>query len=117
MNLERYVGGKGKENLLLTKNFKSSSIRPNQLSVDVSCFSGLSSPQRFDDVLIFHAGTKRTKDGDIMTSGGRVLTIVGQNETLLGARKLALSALNLIHFEGCIHRTDIAFRALVFENR
>jgi phosphoribosylamine---glycine ligase len=64
-----------------------------------------------DEVLVFHAGTKR-KNGDIVTAGGRVLGITGVGSSLLQARERAYGAAAQISFEGRHLRTDIAMRAL-----
>jgi phosphoribosylamine--glycine ligase len=42
-----------------------------------------------DDVLVFHAGTRRDGDGRIVTAGGRVLTVVGLGPDLASARARA----------------------------
>jgi len=59
------------------------------------------------DILIFHAGT-RLKSGQILTSGGRVLTVVAMGKTLAEARKKVYANLPRIHFDGCHYRKDIA---------
>ncbi|MFD0960188.1 phosphoribosylamine--glycine ligase [Paenibacillus chungangensis] len=62
--------------------------------------------------LVFHAGTAQ-KDGDIVTSGGRVLGIVGLGRDIAEARARAYEAVSVIQFEGKQNRTDIAAKALV----
>jgi phosphoribosylamine--glycine ligase len=42
-----------------------------------------------DDVLVFHAGTRRESDGRLVTAGGRVLTVVGRGPDLAAARERA----------------------------
>jgi len=59
-----------------------------------------------EDILVFHAGTAR-KEG-IVTSGGRVLTVVGRGATVEEARARAYANVPRVHFEGCHYRTDIA---------
>jgi phosphoribosylamine--glycine ligase len=61
-----------------------------------------------DDVLVFHAGTRRDGDGRIVTAGGRVLTVVGLGPDLASARARAYAGAAVITFEGCHYRTDIA---------
>ncbi len=68
---------------------------------------GLEMASQLPDVLIFHAGT-RQQDGQVLTSGGRVLNLVGIGDTLESARQNAYRALNYIHFEGMQYRSDIA---------
>lgn len=68
---------------------------------------GLEQATRQPEVLIFHAGTRR-ENGSIISSGGRVLNIVGLGETLADARQRAYAATEQIHFEGMQYRKDIA---------
>jgi phosphoribosylamine--glycine ligase len=56
---------------------------------------------------LFHAGT-RVANGDIVTSGGRVIAITALGETLELARNRAYQAAERIYFEGCHYRRDIA---------
>ncbi|MFD0589969.1 phosphoribosylamine--glycine ligase [Paenibacillus sp. GCM10027627] len=62
--------------------------------------------------LVFHAGTAM-KDGELVTSGGRVLGIVGRGRDIAEARARAYEAASVIEFEGKQNRTDIAAKALV----
>jgi len=59
------------------------------------------------DILVFHAGTK-LEAGQILTSGGRVLTVVAMGKTIAEAREKVYDNLPRIHFEGCHYRKDIA---------
>jgi len=68
---------------------------------------GLEQASQSPDVLIFHAGT-RTENGQIVTSGGRVLNVVGLGNTLTQARENAYRAVQQIHFEGMHYRGDVA---------
>lgn len=63
-----------------------------------------------DDVLVFHAGTRRDDDGRLVTAGGRVLTVVARGATLAAARARVYANLPRIHFDGMHYRTDIAAR-------
>jgi len=60
--------------------------------------------------LVFHAGTAR-RDGQLLTSGGRILNVTGLGDTLEEARTRAYDACELIAFEGARFRRDIAARA------
>jgi phosphoribosylamine--glycine ligase len=60
-----------------------------------------------EDIVVFHAGTRRTADGYI-TSGGRVLTVVAAGENLDEARKRAYENLGRVSFDGSFYRRDIA---------
>jgi len=59
------------------------------------------------DVLVFHAGTK-VGPKQVVTSGGRVLTVVATGETITEAREKVYATLPRVHFEGCYYRKDIA---------
>ena len=59
-----------------------------------------------EDILVFHAGTA-TREG-VVTSGGRVLTVVAKGEALDEARARVYANIPRIHFEGCHYRRDIA---------
>ena len=61
------------------------------------------------DVLVFHAGTK-AKGGQILTDGGRVLTVAATGKTIAEARAKVYCNIPHIHFEGCHYRKDIAAR-------
>lgn len=63
------------------------------------------------DVLVFHAGTRATNDG-LVTSGGRVLTIVGRGATFEAAIARAYDAVARVRFDGMHFRRDIGRRAL-----
>ena len=63
-------------------------------------------------VLVFHAGTQLRDDGAVVTSGGRVLTVVAVAPTLAQARERAYENAARIDFEGRQYRTDIALREL-----
>ena len=65
-----------------------------------------------DDTITFHAGTKFNDKGELVTSGGRVLCVVGLGDDLHQARDKAYKALDKIHFDGMQYRKDIGHRAL-----
>jgi phosphoribosylamine--glycine ligase len=58
-------------------------------------------------ILVFHAGT-RLESGQVLTSGGRVLTVVATGKTIAEARKKVYANIPRIHFDGCHYRQDIA---------
>ncbi len=61
------------------------------------------------DIMVFHAGTKLdSESGQILTNGGRVLTVVATGKTIAGAREKVYANISRIHFEGCHYRKDIA---------
>lgn len=59
---------------------------------------------------VFHAGTAM-KDGQLVTSGGRVLTVCAEAENLQDAIASAYEGVEKINFEGAHFRKDIAARA------
>jgi len=68
---------------------------------------GIDAAAKVPGVVVFHAGTKQDPDGRIVTSGGRVLNVVGKAPTMAEARRRAYEACNLINFEGKTLRRDI----------
>lgn len=71
-----------------------------------SVIEGLEDASKMDHVLIFHAGTQ-LKEGKVVTTGGRVLTVVGLGHSLEEARTRAYAAVEAIHFGGMQYRKDI----------
>jgi len=71
--------------------------------------SGIPAPT--NDQIVFHAGTK-LHDGNLLTSGGRVLCVVGLADTVKAAQQKAYSAIEQIHLDGMQYRKDIGFRAI-----
>ncbi|MBI3997638.1 MAG: phosphoribosylamine--glycine ligase, partial [Armatimonadetes bacterium] len=61
------------------------------------------------DALVFHNGTA-VRNGRLVTAGGRVLTVVGQADSLAAAREAAYRAAGRTHFEGMHFRRDIGVR-------
>lgn len=73
--------------------------------IDVSGVAGM------DDVLVFHAGTRKAGSGWVST-GGRVLTVVGLGADLAAARARAYEAVRRLRVPGLVYRRDIAARPL-----
>jgi len=73
--------------------------------------SGLAECAKMPDVHVFHAGT-RHENGEVFSSGGRVLAVTGLGDTIAAARDLAYAAVGKIDFEGCHYRRDIALAAV-----
>ena len=73
--------------------------------------TGIADAEALDGVTVFHAGTK-VADGQVLTSGGRVLNVTALGDTFAGARELAYKAAELIDFDGKQFRTDIGAKAL-----
>lgn len=63
-------------------------------------------------VVVLHAGTRNSEDSGLVSSGGRVLTVCAQAETIGAARDLAYGQIDKIEAPGCFWRKDIGWRAL-----
>jgi phosphoribosylamine--glycine ligase len=63
-----------------------------------------------EDVVLFHAGTKRTEDGTLVTSGGRVLAVTALAATVTEAAERSRAAAERIRYEGRHYRRDIGWR-------
>jgi phosphoribosylamine--glycine ligase len=61
---------------------------------------------------VLHAGTRRRDDGAIVSSGGRVLSIMGVGATLAEARDRAYALAKTVDLPGGQQRSDIALRAV-----
>jgi phosphoribosylamine--glycine ligase len=68
-------------------------------------------PEENAECVTFHAGTT-LKDNTLVTSGGRVLCVVGLGDSVKIAQKQAYAAIERIHFDGAQFRRDIGWRAL-----
>jgi phosphoribosylamine--glycine ligase len=58
-----------------------------------------------------HAGTARRQDGAVVSSGGRVLSVVGTGADLAAARSVAYDIIGSIRLPGSHFRTDIGLAA------
>ncbi len=63
---------------------------------------------------VFHAGTT-TEEDQVVTSGGRVLCVVGLGDTVAGAADQAYDAVDRISWEDVYFRRDIGHRAIARE--
>jgi phosphoribosylamine--glycine ligase len=73
--------------------------------------SGLAEAAGIEGVTVFHAGTARS-EGEIVTSGGRVLGVTATGGDLGEALAGAYAGARAIRFEGSQYRSDIGHRAL-----
>ena len=73
--------------------------------------SGLDVAAGIDGVIVFHAGTVR-RDGQVVTAGGRVLTVVGRGNSFEDAIDRAYAGVSRISFDGMHYRRDIGRKAL-----
>ena len=70
--------------------------------------TGIEAAEELDDVHVLHAGTGTTEHGELVATGGRVLSIVALGPTVEEARARAYEAVERISLEGAQYRTDIA---------
>jgi len=61
---------------------------------------------------VFHAGTQRGPHGDLLTAGGRVLSVCALGPDLVGALKRAYAAVAEIQWPSKVFRRDIGRRVL-----
>ena len=73
--------------------------------------SGLKEVSRMEDVFVFHAGTA-SKDGQMITNGGRVLGVTGLGRDIPRAIEKTYQAVKKVSWEGAHYRTDIGQKAL-----
>jgi phosphoribosylamine--glycine ligase len=73
--------------------------------------SGLDAAAGVPNAVVFHAGTAR-RNGQLVTAGGRVLTVVGRGATYGDAIDTAYAAASTIRFDGMQYRRDIGLKAL-----
>jgi phosphoribosylamine--glycine ligase len=76
-----------------------------------SVISGLSALSDQQDVVVFHAGTKE-KNGEIVSDGGRVLTVTARAATIKAAQSSAYDAVDKIYWPEGFCRRDIGWRAI-----
>ncbi len=68
-------------------------------------------PAAGEDYHVFHAGTA-LKDGEVVASGGRVLTVTALGHNVRTAQRRAYEVADRIRFDGMQLRRDIGYRAL-----
>ena len=73
--------------------------------------TGLDEAAAVPRALVFHAGTSK-RDNDLVTAGGRVLTVVGRGSSYEKAIEVAYEAASRIHFDGMQYRRDIGRKAV-----
>ena len=77
--------------------------------------TGLPSVEQ-DDVHVFHASTA-SKDGQIVTAGGRVLCATAIGPSVSSAQQQAYRLAEQIRWNGSFYRTDIGYRAIAREQQ
>jgi phosphoribosylamine--glycine ligase len=69
-----------------------------------------------DDTCVFHSGTKKNSRGEILTNGGRVLSVTSLGDTLEGAKNRSYSVVSQIHWgeNEEYYRKDIALKGIKY---
>jgi phosphoribosylamine--glycine ligase len=73
--------------------------------------SGIEDAEALDGVHVLHAGTGLSEAGELVSAGGRVLSVVALGADLADARRRAYEGVAKIDLKGSHHRTDIALKA------
>jgi phosphoribosylamine--glycine ligase len=73
--------------------------------------AGIEQAEATPGVSVYHAGTA-IRDGQLVTAGGRVLTVVGRGRDFAEAISRAYAGVTPIHFDGLQFRRDIGRKAL-----
>ncbi|WLD12325.1 phosphoribosylamine--glycine ligase [Planctellipticum variicoloris] len=73
---------------------------------------GLDDAAQIEDAKVFHAGTVRGEDGQILTDGGRVLGVTALGDTISQAKLRAYQTVKCIRWEGAWCRKDISDKAI-----
>jgi len=68
---------------------------------------GLTGIASLENVTVFHAGTKRSEAGELLTAGGRILGVTARGETLEKALERCYDSVAQIKWEGMQYRRDI----------
>ncbi|MFK7804866.1 MAG: phosphoribosylglycinamide synthetase C domain-containing protein, partial [Anaerolineae bacterium] len=67
---------------------------------------GVEEANQLKDVTVFHAGTN-INEGQLVSSGGRVLAVSGRDDSLKSALDRAYAGVDQIGFDGARYRKDI----------
>jgi phosphoribosylamine--glycine ligase len=78
--------------------------------------SGLDSADQ-EDTKVFHAGTKLSDTGQVLTNGGRVLCATALGASVGEAQRKAYQAVQVIQWQDVYFRTDIGYRAIAREQQ
>ena len=83
-----------------------------QSAIKGRIISGAEHSKDTAETWVSHAGTALDEEDNLISSGGRVLSVTSVAETLQKAHDLSYGRLRHIQLEGSHHRTDIGHRAL-----
>ncbi|MFR5879555.1 MAG: phosphoribosylglycinamide synthetase C domain-containing protein [Cloacibacillus evryensis] len=68
--------------------------------------------EEIENTFVYHAGTKLNDKDELVTNGGRVLTVVGLADDLPTARERAYGRVKKIHFAKAHYRNAIGDKSL-----
>ncbi|WP_127471162.1 phosphoribosylamine--glycine ligase [Thiomicrorhabdus aquaedulcis] len=68
------------------------------------------------DLKVFHAGTALNAEGQVITSGGRVLCVTALGESVTAAQKRAYQGVQEVQWQEAYYRDDIGYRAVARES-
>jgi phosphoribosylamine--glycine ligase len=74
--------------------------------------NGLETAEELPDSIIFHAGTARAEEDEVVTNGGRVLAVTSFGDNIQNAVNKSKDLLMNIYFEGIHYRHDIGYEFL-----
>lgn len=77
-----------------------------------TAIKGIEDANAIDDVTVFHAGTARSDDDQLIANGGRVLGVTALGDTVADAQKRAYEAVDVIDWPEGFCRRDIGWRAI-----
>ncbi len=60
-----------------------------------------------DEAMVFHAGTKNSEEGTVVTNGGRILAITGKGDSVAKALENSYNGIGKISWQDEYHRKDI----------
>lgn len=83
-----------------------------QSAIKGRTIDGVNTSQDSRSTWISHAGTGLDSEGNLVSTGGRVLSVTSVAESLEKARDMSYHRLSEIDLEGSHHRLDIGHRAL-----
>ena len=84
--------------VVAAENYPASPVTGDVVTID----------NELGDAYVLHAGTARNADGQIVTAGGRVLSVVATGSSLGQARENVYRAVDQVEIRGSHHRADIA---------
>lgn len=73
---------------------------------------GFQHAEELEGLKVFHAGTRTTSEGGVVSDGGRVLGVTAVGDSIVEARRVAYEGVGRIEWDNSMYRTDIGWRAV-----